>query len=157
LRVARPLEQASTEPATFTDSSGQATTLARLDNTGVTGLYHSSEGKEGDAVWGTRGRWAALSGRLGSEDVTLAILDHPRNPGAPTYWRARGYGLFAANPLGQKALTSGKEALDFTLLPQGSALFGYRVVILSRPFVAAEIETLARDFAQTALPPPDVR
>jgi hypothetical protein len=157
LRVARPLEQASTEPATFTDSSGQATTLARLDNTGVTGLYHSSEGKEGDAVWGTRGRWAALSGRLGGEDVTLAILDHPRNPGAPTYWHARGYGLFAANPLGQKAFTSGKEALDFTLRPQGSALFGYRVVILSRPFVAAEIETLARDFAQTALPPPDVR
>ncbi len=24
------------------------------------------------------------------------------NPGYPTYWHARGYGLFAANPLGQK-------------------------------------------------------
>jgi hypothetical protein len=152
LRVARPLEQPSTEPATFTDSSGQATTVARLDNTGVTGRYHSSEGKEGDEVWGTRGRWAALSGRIGGEDVTLAILDHPLNPGAPTYWHARGYGLFAANPLGQKAFTSGKETLDFTLPPRGSALFGYRLAVLSRPFAAAEIEALARDFALTALP-----
>jgi hypothetical protein len=157
LRVARPLEQPSTEPATFTDASGQATTVARLDNTGITGLYHSSEGKEGDAVWGTRGRWVALSGRIGAEDVTLAILDHPLNPGAPTYWHARGYGLFAANPLGQKAFTNGKEALDFTLPPQKSALFGYRVVVLSRAFAAAEIEALARDFALTALAPPDVR
>jgi hypothetical protein len=157
LRVARPLEQPSTEAATFTDASGQATTVARLDNTGVTGLYHSSEGREGDAVWGTRGRWAALSGRIGSEDVTLAILDHPLNPGAPTYWHARGYGLFAANPLGQRAFTNGKEALDFPLPPRKVALFGYRVVVLSRPFAAAEIETLARDFALTALAPPDAR
>jgi hypothetical protein len=157
MRVARPLEQPSTEPATFTDSSGQATTVARLENAGVTGLYHTSEGKEGDAVWGTRGRWAALSGRVAGEDVTLAILDHPHNPGAPTYWHARGYGLFAANPLGQKAFTNGKEALDFTLPPQGSALFAYRVVVLSRPFAATDIETLAREFAQAALPPPDGR
>ncbi len=147
LRVARALEQPSNEPATFTDAAGQPTTVAKLDNTGVTGLYHSSEGKEGDAVWGTRGRWCALSGRLGTEDVTLAILDHPENPGAPTYWHARGYGLFAANPLGQKAFSDGKETLDFTLAPKASATFRYRLAILSRPFVASEVDALARSFA----------
>jgi hypothetical protein len=147
LRLARALEQPSTEPATFTDSSGAATTVAKLDNTGVTGLYHSSEGREGEAVWGTRGRWCALSGKLGDEDVTIAILDHPGNPGAPTYWHARGYGLFAANPLGQKALSDGKETLDFALAPGAKATFRYRVAILSKPFAAAEIEALARGFA----------
>jgi Methane oxygenase PmoA len=147
LRVARWLEQPSKEPATFTDAAGVATTVARLDNTGVTGRYHTSEGKEGDAAWGTRGRWCALSGKLGAEDVTLAILDHPSNPGAPTYWHARGYGLFAANPLGQKALSDGKETLDFSLAPRASATFRHRVAILSRSFAAGEIDELSREFA----------
>jgi hypothetical protein len=53
LRVRRELEQPSNEPLVFTDASGQPTTVKVLDNTGVSGLYHSSEGKTGDAVWGT--------------------------------------------------------------------------------------------------------
>jgi hypothetical protein len=145
LRVARALEQPSKEPATFTDAAGVATTVAKLDNTGVTGLYHTSEGKEGDAVWGTRGRWCALSGRIGDEDVTIAIFDDPKNPGAPTYWHARGYGLFAANPLGQKALSDGKDTLDFALAPKASATFRHTIAILSRPFAAADIERLWKD------------
>jgi Methane oxygenase PmoA len=149
LRVARGLEQPSKEPAIFTDAAGVATTVARLDNTGVTGLYRTSEGKEGDAAWGTRGRWCALSGKLGAEDVTIAILDHPSNPGAPTYWHARGYGLFAANPLGQKALSDGKETLDFSLAPRAAATFRHRVAILSRPFAAGDIDALSKGFASS--------
>jgi hypothetical protein len=111
----------------------------------VTGLYHTSEGKEGDAAWGTRGRWCALSGRIGDEDVTIAILDDPKNPGAPTYWHARGYGLFAANPLGQKALSDGKDTLDFSLAPKASATFRHTIAILSRSFAAADIEGLWKE------------
>ena len=55
MRVARALEQPSTTAEKFVDASGRATTVAVLDNTGVTGNYVSSEGKQGDAVWGTRG------------------------------------------------------------------------------------------------------
>ena len=44
----------------------------------------SSEGKKGDAVWGTRARWMMLAGTVDAEPVTLAILDHPSNPGYPT-------------------------------------------------------------------------
>ncbi len=152
LRVARALEQPSNEAATFTDAAGVASTVKKLDNTGVTGLYHDSEGREGDAVWGTRGRWTALSGRIGAEDVTLVMLDHPENPGAPTYWHARGYGLFAANPLGQKAFSNGKETLDFALAPKASATFRHRLVVLSRPFAAAEVEALLKDFVSVPKP-----
>jgi Methane oxygenase PmoA len=148
LRLARALEHPSTEKGTYTDAQGRPTTVAVLDNTGVTGLYHSSEGKEGDAVWGTRGRWVALSGRLGEEDVTLTILDDPRNPGAPTYWHARGYGLFAANTLGQKVFSNGKEELSFKLAAGASATFHYRVIVSSKSFEAPAAEALYKEMVK---------
>src|SRR2546425_10384767 len=131
IRVARSLEQPSTEPEVFTDSSGRVETVPRLDNTGVTGLYRSSEGKTGDAVWGTRARWMMLTGTVEAEPVTLAILDHPANPGYPTYWHARGYGLFAANPLGQAGFTNGKARMNFALEPGQTATFRYRILVIS--------------------------
>src|SRR5437870_1578593 len=126
LRVARALEQPANTPEVFTDAAGHATTVPVLNNEGVTGHYHSSEGLEGDSVWGTRGRWTMLTGVVQGEPVTLAILDHPTNVGFPTYWHARGYGLFAANPLGQKVFTNGKGELNFKLAPgQAAGTYGF--------------------------------
>jgi hypothetical protein len=146
LRVARALEIPSTKPDVFTDASGRATTVATMDNTGVNGDYLTSEGKKGDAVWGTRGRWCTVSGRVGEEPVTVAILDHPANPGFPTYWHARGYGLFAANPLGQKALSDGKEALNFALEGGAGVTFRYRILILSEMATADRAEAAYKEF-----------
>jgi hypothetical protein len=148
LRVARGLEQPSTAREVFTDASGHATTVPVLNNDGVTGRYRSSEGLEGDSVWGTRGRWTMLSGTVGGEAVTLAILDHPQNVGFPTYWHARGYGLFAANPLGQKAFMNGGPALDFRLGPGASTTFRHRVLILSGRVTPDQIEEYYRDFTR---------
>ena len=80
--------------------------------------------------------------------MTLAILDHPRNPGYPTYWHARGYGLFAANPLGQEALSGGKDKLNLTLEPKQSVTFRHRLLILSGPTTPAEIEAQHRRFVE---------
>ena len=146
LRVRRELEQPSNEAVTFTDASGRPTTVKALDNTGVSGLYHSSEGKTGDAVWGTRGRWTMLTGKVEQEAIALILLDHPQNVGFPTYWHARGYGLFAANPLGQAIFSSGKEKLNFTLQPKMSATFRYRLVILNDPAPPNQAETQYRQF-----------
>ena len=131
LRVVRALEIPSDKPEVYTDASGRPTTVAKLDNTGVDGTYLTSEGKKGDAAWGTRGRWCNLSGMVGDEPVTITILDHPANPGFPTYWHARGYGLFAANPLGQKVFSAGKQELNFSLAPNTNATFRYRILISS--------------------------
>jgi hypothetical protein len=148
MRVARQLEQPSTTPEVFTDASGKTTAVPVLDNTGVTGSYRSSEGKTGDAVWGTRGRWTMLTGRIGSEPITLAVLDHPSNPGFPTYWHARGYGLFAANPLGPSVLTDGKQpALNLTLEPHASTTFRYRLLILDGADAAGRVEREYSAFA----------
>jgi hypothetical protein len=146
LRVARQLEQPSDKPEVFTDASGKATSVPKLDNTGVTGRYRSSEGKTGDDVWGTRGNWAMLAGKIDQESVTLAILDHPKNPGFPTYWHARGYGLFAANPLGQSVFSNGKQKLNFALEPRQSATFRHRVLILSGETTPDDLESLYRRY-----------
>ena len=144
MRLARVLEQPADKPEVFTDASGKATRVPVLDNTGVTGQYVSSEGLKGDAVWGTKGRWTLLGGTVESEPVTLAILDHPSNPGFPTRWHARGYGLFAANPLGEKAFPEGKTAFNLTLEPGQSKTFRYRVLILSG---AARPDAIEREYA----------
>jgi hypothetical protein len=141
MRVRRELEQPSNEPLVFTDASGRPTSVKVLDNTGVTGSYRSSEGKIGDAVWGTRGRWTMLTGQVAQEAVTLAILDHPKNTGFPTYWHARGYGLFAANPLGQEVFSNGKEKLNFALEPKQSVTFRYRILVLSGATTPEQIES----------------
>jgi hypothetical protein len=148
MRVARQLEQPSNEPLVFTDIAGRATQVPVMDNTGVTGEYLSSEGKKGDAVWGTRGRWTILTGTIGKQPITIAIIDHPKNPGFPTYWHARGYGLFAANPLGQKVFSEGRETMNFTLQPGASATFRYRIAVVDGKAPAERIEHEYAAFAR---------
>jgi len=147
MRVTRALEQPADKAEVFTDASGKATAVPVLDNTGVTGKYVSSEGKEGDAVWSTRARWTLLGGTIAGEPVTLAILDHPSNVGYPTHWHARGYGLFAANPLGDKQFNEPK-GFDYTLEPGASVTFKYRVLILGSAPSAERIEREAKAFGQ---------
>ncbi|MGI9167395.1 MAG: PmoA family protein [Pyrinomonadaceae bacterium] len=146
MRVRRELEQPSKEPLVFTDASGRPTSVARLDNTGVAGNYLSSEGKTGDAVWGTRGRWAVLTGKVGEQPITLALFDHPENVGYPTYWHARGYGLFAANPFGQEVFSNGKEKLNFKLEPKQKVTFRHRLLILSGPATTRQMDEQYRRF-----------
>jgi hypothetical protein len=148
LRVARALEQPATRPEVFTDARGRPTPVAVLNNEGVTGRYRSSEGLEGDSVWGTRARWTGLSGVVGGEPVTVAILDHPRNVGFPAYWHARGYGLFAANNLGQKAMSGGRDELNFRLAPGASTTFRHRVLVLSGAAAPDALEARYREFAR---------
>ena len=146
LRVVRALEIPSDKPEVFTDASGRATTVAKLDNTGVNGTYLTSQGMKGDAAWGTRGRWCNLSGWVGEEPVTITIFDHPSNPGFPTYWHARGYGLFAANPLGQKVFSNGKEELNLSLAPKHSVTFRYRILISSEIATPESTEAAYQNF-----------
>jgi len=148
LRVARALEEPADKPEVFTDASGKPTAVPVLDNAGVNGVYTSSEGLTGGKVWGTRGRWVALAGKVDGEEVVLLMLDHPKNPGYPTYWHARGYGLFAANPLGQAVFSNGKETLNFTLAPGASTTFRHRLLVLPGPFSKERAEREASAFVQ---------
>tara|TARA_R110002167_G_scaffold36675_26_gene115811 strand:+ start:3016 stop:4095 length:1080 start_codon:yes stop_codon:yes gene_type:complete len=129
IRVARELELPSDKPAIYTDSEGNETTVESANNDGVSGDYLGSEGATGESVWGTRNKWVKLEGNIADEVVSITLIDHPKNVGYPTYWHARGYGLFAANPLGQAIFSEGKEILDFKLQKSESVTFRYRMMI----------------------------
>ena len=148
IRVARQLEMPSNEDVTLSDAHGNPTTVRALTNEGVTGNYRSSEGATGEAVWGTRAKWMDLYGNIGNEKISLVICDHPQNLSYPTYWHARGYGLFAANPFGFKDFSKGKEELNFSL-PSGKSLtLRYRIILCSGVHLTdAEINGYADDFA----------
>lgn len=139
IRVARELEIPSQKAEIFTDANGVATKVAVLNNEGVTGTFLSSKGIVGNDVWGTRGTWCMMYGKKNGELVSIAIIDHPTNPGYPTYWHARGYGLFAANSLGQEPLSGGKEKLNFALEAGKSVTFKYSVVITNGSTPSAEL------------------
>lgn len=113
-----------------------------------TGHYVSSEAFEGEAVWGTRGRWLMLHGTLAGAPLTIAMLDHPKNPGFPTYWHARTWGLMAANPLGQKALSKGQDVLAFAIEKGSKARFAFRVLIVAGHATPAEMEDEYRQWVK---------
>ncbi len=138
IRVARELELPSDEPAEFTDAEGNVTEVKVLDNEGVNGNYFASGGLTGNDVWGTRNKWVKLESTIKGAPVSITILDNKDNAGYPTYWHSRGYGLFAANPLGQAIFSEGKNVLDYKLLKGESATFKYRILIHSGTVLSKE-------------------
>lgn len=132
IRVARWLESADETGGTFMDANGNPTQVdAPTGPNPSTGVYLTSEGVKGPAVWSTRARWCTLTGTTGGHTATIGIFDHPKNPGFPTYWHARGYGLFAANPLGRSIFSPQSAPFDYTLEKGQSATFRYRIALFS--------------------------
>lgn len=109
LRLAHALQIPTSEDEKFTDDKGNVTVVKGGTDKIANGNYLTSEGKQGNDAWSTRGVWCKVYGKMGNDSISITIMDHPQNPNYPTFWHARGYGLFAANPLGEKIFTNGKS------------------------------------------------
>ena len=148
IRVARELEIPTKDRRTMTDAQGNPSKEPVATQEGVSGNYRSSEGIEGEAVWSTRAKWMNLYGNFGDEKVSVVMVDHPDNISYPTYWHARGYGLFCLNPFGVKDFTGGKEQLYHKILPGQSMTLKYRTIVHSGSHLTdEEINKLSDDFA----------
>jgi hypothetical protein len=90
-----------------------------------------SEGRAGEKqIWGKRANWVDYSSRVEGHEVGVTIFDHPSNPKHPTYWHARGYGLFAVNPFGEHDFFNDpKRDGSLIIAPGGTLVFRYRVLI----------------------------
>lgn len=129
IRVARFMEQPYDEPQELVGSDGKPMAQKVVDNEQVKGEYLNSDGLRGDAVWGKRASWVSLASPRNGNAYSITIMDHPQNVNYPTHWMARGYGLFAANPLGSKVYSEGQEELNLTLAPGESTKLTYRIIL----------------------------
>lgn len=129
LRLAHELQTPTDKDQKFTDDKGIVTIVKGGTDNAANGNYITSEGKMGDAAWGTRGAWCKVFGKMNNDSVSVVMIDHHQNPNYPTFWHARGYGLFAANPLGEKIFTNGKSTKNLKLATGESVTFRYRIVL----------------------------
>ncbi|UOG76420.1 PmoA family protein [Hymenobacter tibetensis] len=150
LRVAHELQIPSDKDEKFTDSKGIVTVVKAGTDKVPNGTFLTSTGKRGNDAWSTRAAWCKMYGKMGQDSVSITILDHPKNLNYPTFWHARGYGLFAANPLGEKIFTNGATAKNLQLKKGESVTFRYRVLIdggRNTPS-AKQLNQAAADFAK---------
>ena len=112
IRVARWLESADEKGGTFTDANGRPTEVPASNTPGATGVYLTSEGKKGDQAWAPRPLVRLNRQHRRPRPSPSRSSTIPEIPTIPTYWHARGYGLFAANPLGPAHLRSQGASIE---------------------------------------------
>ncbi len=118
-----------------------------------TGMYLNSAGDTtSENIWGRRAKWVRLEAVHDTVTVGIAILNHPSSVNYPTFWHARGYGLFAANPLGQSVFQESRgvenpEPLNYTIAAGDSALFKFKMIIYEGHRTGDQIEAAFRDYS----------
>lgn len=153
IRVANELELPDNKATILIGENGKPDTDKRVRSPLSSGDYLSSMGLTGNEVWGTRAQWVLLHGVVEGKKVGISIIDHPQNPGYPTYWHARGYGLFAANPLGQAIFSEGQEKFNFKLPQDKTITFSYRIILHEGQLPGkTSLDNYAAQFAQSNQP-----
>lgn len=121
---------------------------------GGAGHIVTSTGKRDAAAWGQRADWCDYHAPHDGKTYGVAIFDSPQNLRHPTWWMARDYGLFGANPFGQHDYENLKDQPhigDYTIPAGGSLTLAYRFYIHLGDEQAAHVADHYRDFA--AMPP----
>lgn len=148
LRVAHELQLPTLEKKKYVDAFGIETIVEAITDKVANGNYINSNGVKGEDVWSKKSTWCMLYGKMNNDSISIVMLDHSKNIGYPTNWHARGYGLFAANPLGDKIFSNGKSERNLQLQPNQSITFRYRIVIASGKSTLSKtsIESFQKDF-----------
>jgi hypothetical protein len=124
-----------------------------LKEKGGNGVYLSSDGDElARNIWGKQARWVTLQGEKDGQAIGIAIFHHPESVNYPTYWHARNYGLFSANPLGQYEFEENKNPETakkryLTLETGDSARFRFLMLFYEGDRTMQQLETTFKTFA----------
>ncbi len=135
----------------------------------------NSKGDKDDDAWSKKANWVDYYGpvparcdqagldafaKAGSPEALklatggITIMQHPTSYQYPTWWHVRTYGLFTANPFGQKDFEKDNKAADGTLrLKKGESFScGYRVLFHDGTLTPKVIDGLYKDFAAAKCP-----
>ncbi len=116
-----------------------------------TGMMMSPAGcKFEKECWGKQANWMDYAGELDGEKLGIAIFDNPGNLRHPTYWHARGFGLFGANPFGLHDFNNkpGTTEGSYKLAKGQELRFRYRVVIHPGDAASAGIAAMYDSYAK---------
>jgi hypothetical protein len=115
------------------------------------GKIVNSQGQQDAKAWGKRASWVDYFGPVDHQTVGIAIFNHPSSFRYPTYWHVRTYGLFAANPFGEKSFAGGSGDEGAYTLPAGEKLLlRYRLLFHRGDWREAKIAQLYTDYAKEA-------
>jgi Methane oxygenase PmoA len=104
----------------------------KIQQKDIPGIGHivTAKGERDSAAWGTRADWCDYFAEHNGTIYGVAIFDHPENLRHPTWWMARDYGLFGANPFGQHdfepAAKHPEGKGNYTIPAGGSLTLRYR-------------------------------
>jgi len=116
-RVATPLRVASKVEDKLSPGNG-----AILDAKGR---------KNEKQIWGNSSDWCDYSGTMAGQRVGLTIFCHPDNF-RPSWFHARDYGMFEANPFGRQAFGKGEKS-SIAIKPGETMRLRYGILLHSGP------------------------
>jgi hypothetical protein len=106
VRMATPIAEKSGRGGLLTDSAGRTTA---------------------PAIWGKTADWCDCSGPVDGRPAGITIMPHPGNF-RRSWWHARDYGFFAANPFGRNAFTK-EEKSRVVVKPGEEFRLRYAVIV----------------------------
>ena len=113
------------------------------------GAIVNSEGQTNAAAWGQKAAWVDYFGPVNGERCGIAILQHPTSFRYPNRWHVRTYGLFTANPFGEKDFPGGNAAEGVHKFAKGESLsLKYRVLFHAGDAKEANIAGLFQEYAK---------
>ncbi len=121
-------------------------------DTKLGGKIINSEGHEDKDAWAKRARWCDFHGPVEGEHLGVAMLNHPASFRFPTYWHARTYGLFTANPFGTQSLNPEEPNGAHTIEPGSPLKLYHRFIFHKGDEKAADIEAAWQEYSKTAKP-----
>ena len=149
--------RATAGPVHFADTKEGGILSLRV----ATSMDASGDGRMENAVggigeaecWGKRAQWLDYTGPVKGETVGFAVYDHPSSFRHPTYWHARNYGLFTANPFGLRDFYANPGVDGSHVLPEGGLLrFKYRIYVHAGNTASAQVAQRYHDY----ITPPEV-
>jgi hypothetical protein len=111
----------------------------------------TANGDRDAAAWGKRAEWCDYFSEHDGKIYGVAIFDHPQNLRHPTWWMARDYGLFGANPFGKHDFENLKDqphAGDYTIPAGGELTLRYRFYFHYGDEPAAKIADRYADYTK---------
>jgi hypothetical protein len=112
------------------------------------GRILNSRGHENETAWGRSAEWVDYHGVVEGQPAGIVIFDMPDSFRHPTRWHVRTYGLFGANPFGEKEFEVNDSQQGEAKVAKGDKLrLHYRVLFYAGQRSPEELSAIYKEYA----------